>query len=329
MKATSEELAIFVAVVESGSFSRAAEQLGQANSAVSRAVKKLEMKLGVSLLNRTTRQLSLTEEGERYFRRVQQILQEMAAAETEIMESRNTPRGLLRIDAATPVMLHFLMPLIKPFRERYPEITLSLVSSETFINLIERKVDVAIRAGTLTDSSLRARPLFTSYRKIIASPDYIARFGKPESVEELKQHLCLGFSEPISLNTWPIACSDGQLHEIECGISSNSGETLKQLCLSGNGIACLSDYMIDKEIARGELVELLADAPTAAIAFSINGMVKFEMPISRVSPCFFSFQQCLHKFFDRHGITRRWPVDQRQIDIIGTQFFQALFQAWD
>ena len=109
MKATSEELAIFVAVVESGSFSRAAEQLGQANSAVSRAVKKLEMKLGVSLLNRTTRQLSLTEEGERYFRRVQQILQEMAAAETEIMESRNTPRGLLRIDAATPVMLHYCL----------------------------------------------------------------------------------------------------------------------------------------------------------------------------------------------------------------------------
>lgn len=259
MKATSEELTIFVAVVESGSFSRAAEQLGQANSAISRSVKKLEMKLGVSLLNRTTRQLSLTEEGERYFRRVQSVLQEMAAAETEIMETRSTPRGLLRIDASTPVVLHFLMPLVKPFRERYPEMTLSLVSSETFINLIERKVDVAIRAGTLTDSSLRARPLFASYRKIIASPQYIAVHGKPETVEELKQHLCLGFTEPVSLNTWPIACHDGQLHEITSGISSNSGETLKQLCLEGNGIACLSDYMIDKEIARGELVELMAD----------------------------------------------------------------------
>lgn len=173
MKATSEELVIFVAVVESGSFSRAAVQLGQANSAISRSVKKLEMKLGVSLLNRTTRQLSLTEEGERYFRRVQSILQEMAAAETEIIETRSTPRGLLRIDAATPVVLHFLLPLVKPFRERYPEVSLSLVSSETFINLIERKVDVAIRAGTLTDSSLRARPLFTSYRKMIASPRHI------------------------------------------------------------------------------------------------------------------------------------------------------------
>ncbi|AIR69244.1 MULTISPECIES: DNA-binding transcriptional regulator YafC [Dickeya] len=259
MKATSEELAIFVSVVESGSFSRAAEQLGLANSAVSRAVKKLEMKLGVSLLNRTTRQLSLTEEGERYFRRVQQILQEMAAAETELMETRRTPRGLLRIDAATPVVLHLLMPLVKPFRERYPEVTLSLVSSETFINLIERKVDVAIRAGTLTDSSLRARPLFTSYRKIVASPDYVAKHGAPQHVDALAQHLCLGFTEPVSLNTWPVARADGQLYEIEVGLSSNSGETLKQLSLTGNGIACLSDYMIDGEIARGELVELLAD----------------------------------------------------------------------
>nr|WP_318385044.1 DNA-binding transcriptional regulator YafC [uncultured Enterobacter sp.] len=274
MKATSEELAIFVAVVESGSFSRAAEQLGQANSAVSRSVKKLEMKLGVSLLNRTTRQLSLTEEGERYFRRVQLILQEMAAAETEVMETKLTPRGLLRIDAATPVILHFLMPLIRPFRERYPEMTLSLVSSETFINLIERKVDVAIRVGTLTDSSLRARPLFSSYRRMIASPDYIARYGMPKTVDDLAQHVCLGFTEPASLNNWPVACGDGQLHQITSGISSNSGETLKQLCLNGNGIACLSDYMIDKEIASGALVEVLAekrlpvDMPFSAVYYS-------------------------------------------------------------
>ncbi|MGY5958360.1 DNA-binding transcriptional regulator YafC [Kosakonia sp. BK9b] len=259
MKTTSEELAIFVAVVESGSFSRAAERLGQANSAVSRAVKKLENKLGVNLLNRTTRQLSLTEEGERYFRRVQSVLQEMAAAETEIMETTSVPRGTLRIDAATPVVLHFLMPLIKPFRERYPQINLSLFSSETFINLIERKVDVAIRVGKLTDSSLRARPLFKSYRKIIASPDYLARHGTPESVEALTQHICLGFTEPATLNTWPIASADGQLYEVTPDISSNSGETLKHLCLGGNGIASLSDYMIDKELASGELVELLAE----------------------------------------------------------------------
>lgn len=259
MKATSEELTIFVAVVESGSFSRAAEQLSLANSAVSRAVKKLEMKLGVSLLNRTTRQLSLTEEGERYFRRVQQILQDIAAAENEIMEAKQTPRGLLRIDAATPVILHYLTPLIRPFREKYPEITLSLVSSETFINLIERKVDVAIRVGTLSDSSLRARPLFSSYRKLIAAPDYLERHGTPQSVDELANHLCLCFTEPASLNLWPVAQSDGQLYEAKPGLSSNSGETLKQLCLAGNGIACLSDYMINKEIENGTLVEIMTD----------------------------------------------------------------------
>lgn len=259
MKTTSEEMAIFVSVVESGSFSRAAEQLGLANSAVSRSVKKLEMKLEVSLLNRTTRQLSLTEEGERYFLRAQGILQEMAAAENEILEARSVPRGLLRIDAATPVVLHYLMPLIKPFRERYPEMTLSLVSSETFINLIERKVDVAIRVGTLTDSSLRARPLFTSYRRLIASPGYLAQHGTPQTVEALSDHTCIGFTDPLTLNRWPVACSDGQLLEISPTLSSNSGETIKQLCLSGNGIACLSDYMIDKEIARGELVEVLAE----------------------------------------------------------------------
>lgn len=274
MKATSEEMMIFVAVVESGSFSRAAERLGQANSAISRAIKKLESKLGVNLLNRTTRQLSLTEEGERYFRRIQGVLQEMAAAETEVMEAKLTPRGVLRIDAATPVMLHFVMPMIKPFRERYPEITLSLVSSETFINLIERKVDVAIRVGKLTDSSLRARPIFTSYRKLIASPDYLARYGVPKTAEDLKNHTCLGFTEPVSLNTWPVAAQDGQLYEIDCDISSNSGETLKHLCLNGNGIASLSDFMIAKELESGELVEVLAskrlpvETPFSAVYYS-------------------------------------------------------------
>ena len=118
---------------------------------------------------------------------------------------------------------------------------------------------MAIRAGTLTDSSLRARPLFTSYRKIIASPEYLTRHGIPQKPQDLQDHLCLGFTEPVSLNTWPISCCDGQLMEVSCAIASNSGETLKQLCLDGNGIACLSDYMVDGEIARGELVEILAD----------------------------------------------------------------------
>lgn len=177
MKASSDELKVFVSVVESGSFSRAAEQLKMANSAVSRTVKKLESKLGIALLTRTTRQLALTQEGERYFRHVQRFLQEMTTAESDLIESLQAPKGLLRVDAATPVILHLLMPMIKPFRLRYPDVTLSLISSESFINLIERKVDIAIRAGNLTDSTLRARLLFRSFRKMVASPAYLREHG--------------------------------------------------------------------------------------------------------------------------------------------------------
>lgn len=181
MKANSDELITFVTVVECGSFSRAAEQLEQANSVVSRTVKKLENKLGVTLLNRTTRQISLTQEGEHYFRRVQNILREMATAENEILDNQLNPKGLLRIDAATPVVLHIIAPLMAEFRQRYPLVTLSLVSSETFINLIERKVDIAIRVGTLQDSTLRARKLMTSYRHILASPAYLKQYGTPQT----------------------------------------------------------------------------------------------------------------------------------------------------
>ncbi|WP_193014773.1 DNA-binding transcriptional regulator YafC [Proteus sp. FME41] len=259
MKATSEEARIFIEVVEHKSFTKAADKLNLANSAVSRTVKKLEDKLGVNLLNRTTRQISLTAEGELYFQRMKVILQEMQAIENELHGAQNSPKGLLRIDAATPVVLHLLIPFISIFRQQYPNIILSLVSSETFVNLIERKVDVAIRVGQLTDSSLRARPLFNSYRKIVASPAYIKRYGKPHSVEDLSHHTCLTFTEPATLNTWPLEVEKGTLLNVIEGISSNSGETLRRLCVNGEGIACLSDFMLNKDIQEGNLIELFED----------------------------------------------------------------------
>lgn len=288
MKASSEELKVFVSVVESGSFSRAAEQLHMANSAVSRTIKKLENKLGVALLTRTTRHLALTQEGERYFRRVQGFLQEMTSAENDLIESRYAPKGLLRVDAATPVILHLLMPMIKPFRERYPDVTLSLISSESFINLIERKVDVAIRAGNLTDSTLRARLLFISYRKLVASPEYLEKRGTPHNVTDLDRHECLGFVDPSRLNRWPVAQESGELYDIHLGMSSNSGETIKQLCLNGNGIACLSDYMIDKEIAEGKLMEVLAEQ-RLLVEMPFNAVYYSDMGVSQRVRAFIDF----------------------------------------
>ncbi|MBK4785916.1 MAG: LysR family transcriptional regulator [Pantoea sp. Pent] len=296
MKASSEELKVFIAVVESGSFSRAAEQLQMANSAVSRTVKKLENKLGVSLLMRTTRQLALTYEGELYFRRVQKLILKMATAENELIERQQAPQGVLRIDAATPVILNLLMPMIKPFRERYPAVTLSLISSESFINLIDRKVDVAIRAGDLTDSTLRARLLFTSYRKMVATPAYLAKYGTPASVEALAQHQCLGFVETPRLNRWPVSANGSDLYEIDAAMSSNSGETIKQLCLNDQGIACLSDFMVNAEIAAGTFVEVLA-----------HQSVPVEMPFNAVYYSDLGVSQRVRAFID---FLSEWVRDQ-------------------
>jgi len=288
MKASSEELKVFIAVVESGSFSRAAEQLQMANSAVSRTVKKLENKLGVSLLTRTTRQLALTYEGELYFRRVQKLILEMATAENELIERQQAPQGVLRIDAATPVILNLLMPMIKPFRERYPAVTLSLISSESFINLIDRKVDVAIRAGDLTDSTLRARLLFTSYRKMVATPAYLAKYGTPASVEALAHHQCLGFVETPRLNRWPVSANGSDLYEIDAAMSSNSGETIKQLCLNDQGIACLSDFMVNAEIAAGTFVEVLAEQ-RIAVEMPFNAVYYSDLGVSQRVRAFIDF----------------------------------------
>ena len=296
MKASSEELKVFIAVVESGSFSRAAEQLQMTNSAVSRTVKKLENKLGVSLLTRTTRQLALTYEGELYFRRVQKLILEMATAENELIERQQAPQGVLRIDAATPVILNLLMPMIKPFRERYPAVTLSLISSESFINLIDRKVDVAIRAGDLTDSTLRARLLFTSYRKMVATPAYLAKYGTPASVEALAQHQCLGFVETPRLNRWPVSANGSDLYEIDAAMSSNSGETIKQLCLNDQGIACLSDFMVNAEIAAGTFAEVLA-----------HQSVPVEMPFNAVYYSDLGVSQRVRAFID---FLSEWVRDQ-------------------
>lgn len=259
MKTNSEELTVFVQVVESGSFSRAAEQLEMANSAVSRIVKRLEEKLGVNLLNRTTRQLNLTEEGAQYFRRAQRILQEMAAAETEMLAVHEVPQGVLRVDSAMPMALHLLAPLAAKFNERYPHIRLSLVSSEGYINLIERKVDIALRAGELDDSGLRARHLFDSHFRVVASPEYLAKHGTPQSAEDLANHQCLGFTEPGSLNTWAVLDAQGNPYKISPHFTASSGEILRSLCLSSCGIACLSDFLVDNDITEGKLIPLFAE----------------------------------------------------------------------
>ncbi len=178
--------------------------------------------------------------------------------------------------------------MIKPFRARYPGLRLSLVSSENFINLIDRKVDIAIRAGKLDNSSLRARHLFTSYRRLVASPAYIAERGMPRSVADLSLHECLGFLEFPRLNRWPLKSVKNQSLTIRQNLLANSGETLKQLCLNGCGVACLSEFSVAREIAEGRLIQLLVNQ-TIAEAMPFNAVYYSDLIVSHRIRVFIDF----------------------------------------
>ena len=264
MQSHSDELALFVTVVEAGSFRQAADNLGIDNSVVSRGVKRLEQKLATQLLNRTTRRLTLTDEGEWFYRRAVTILSDMADAENQLLSRRQLPQGILRVDAATPFILHQLVPLIGEFRRRYPAIELQLESSDGFINLLERRVDVAIRIGELADSSLRALPLGSSRLRILAAPAYLARCGTPVLPADLAQHQLLGFSTSDNLNLWPLMGEHGDRLPIQPQLKASSGETLRQLALAGEGLVCLSDFMTASDRASGALVEVLARSNSGA-----------------------------------------------------------------
>ncbi|BAK78525.1 transcriptional regulator, LysR family [Pseudogulbenkiania sp. NH8B] len=260
MKTTTEELLAFVRVVDAGSITAAAEQLGQTTSGVSRALSRLEGKLATTLLNRTTRRLELTEEGRLFLSHARGILGAIDEAEVQMAIRRERPSGRLRVNAASPFMLHAVVPLVGAFRARYPEIELELNTSDEIIDLLEQRTDVAIRIGTLQDSSLHARPLGQFRLRLVAAPAYLERHGVPQQVDELARHALIGFTAPSSLNTWPLRRQESSGYVITPALSASSGETVRQLALAGQGIACLSDFMTRQDRQCGELVEVLADA---------------------------------------------------------------------
>ena len=258
MKTTLDELQAFVRVVDSGSISAAAEQLTQTASGVSRALSRLEDKLDVTLLRRTTRRLELTEEGQAFLAQARKILDAVESAEEQMKVRRQKPAGRLRVNAAAPFMLHVVVPLVAGFRAQYPDIQLELHSSDQIIDLLEQRTDVAIRIGPLRDSTLHARPLGSNRLRILASPAYLKAQGMPKRVEDLSGHSLLGFTQPDSLNQWPLRHALGDAYSITPSLSASSGETLRQLALSGAGIVCLADFMTGADRANGALVQLMA-----------------------------------------------------------------------
>ncbi|MBO0367669.1 MULTISPECIES: LysR substrate-binding domain-containing protein [Pseudomonas] len=260
MKTRSEELQVFVSVIDCGSISAAAEQLGQTPSAVSRTLARLEGKLGTTLINRTTRRMDLTEEGRFFVLHARTILEQMSELEERLSLHRQTPSGRLRINAAAPFMLHAIVPWIAEFRALYPAIELELNTDDLIIDLLQQSTDVAIRIGELADSSLHARSLGCSPIQILASPEYLQRHGVPHQVSDLSEHCLLGFSSVDSLNQWPLRHADGDSWRIRPQLTASSGETLRQLALAGQGIVCLSHFMTHQDIRAGRLQVLLSEA---------------------------------------------------------------------
>jgi DNA-binding transcriptional LysR family regulator len=256
MKTTLDELHAFVAVVDAGSITAAAERLDLTISATSRTLGRLEEKLQTTLLQRTTRRLELTGEGTTFLQYARAILASVDEAEEHMAARRMRPAGLLRVDAATPFMLHVIVPLLEGFRARYPDVELQLHSNEGIVDLIERRTDVAFRIGALKDSTLHARPIGSSRVRVLASPAYLARHGAPTRPAQLRSHALLGFNQPESLNDWPLREADGAIVHIKPTMASSSGETLRQMALAGLGIVCLSDFMTREDRQTGRLVAL-------------------------------------------------------------------------
>jgi len=254
------EMSAFVQVVEAQGFSAAAPALGLTPSAVSKLITRLETRLGVRLLQRTTRALSLTADGEAFYAQARRIVGEIAALEAELTDRRGTPQGLLRITTSLAFSTHQLAPRIGEFLERYPAVQLELTPTDRVVDMIEEGMDVAIRIGRLADSSFMARKIGEDVRLVCAAPGYLARHGQPMRPEALAQHNCIVSRERAHLNRWQFRV-DGQLREIEVGgrLAVSDGEAQLRLGLQGLGIVRLTRLTVAGAIKAGEMVVLLED----------------------------------------------------------------------
>lgn len=288
MLTRSDDLQILLSVIDCGGFSAAAEALDLQIARVSRAVSKVEKQLGVTILNRTTRRIELTDEGRQFVDSVRVSLLQIQQAEELLISRGELPAGRLRVDAASPFVFHQLIPLVQPFKEAFPDIQLEITSNEGFVDLLEKKTDLAIRIGKLTDSTLHARPLGKSLLYIVASPEYLAKRGIPKQASDLSNHQLIGFTGAKILNRWSVAGID----YIEPSLTASNGETVRQLALAGNGIACLSGFMVNKDIAAGKLITVLEQGKLTNTGHEqINAVFYKSSSVARRISAFIDFIQ--------------------------------------
>lgn len=245
----------FLAVVENGSFTRAAKNLDVSTSHVSRSVAQLESRLGVALLKRTTRSLKLTEAGQQYAASLSSIQSAMEEANLALQGEQQEPKGTIRVSCAGDFAAKHVAPKLAQFCQRYTQVSMVMDFNNRNVDLISEGVDLAIRFGRMADSNLIARPLTTRVMTLVASPDYLTQFGAPSHPEQLIEHNCLY----AVTNRWRFKV-DGAIKEYKISgrWRSNNGEALLQACLTGLGIAHLAQDIVEEYVSNGRLVSLLA-----------------------------------------------------------------------
>lgn len=254
-----EHLKLFVRLAITNNISLAGQELGVSPAVASSHISKLEEGLGVRLVHRTTRKVSLTEEGEAFLPYAEDVLSSVEAARASVGAGSTSPTGTLRVTAPASFGRMHLMPALKGFLSRYPDLTLDFRFSDSIVDLVEGGFDIAIRNAELKDSTLIARKLAPDNRIVCASPDYLAMFDEPSSPHDLRNHQCIHL---MGLENWVFDTPDGHLSIKTKGrFRTDNGEAVRDACADGLGIAINSTWSVYQHLARGELVQILRDYP--------------------------------------------------------------------
>lgn len=264
-------IAAFALVVDTGSFTAAAQRLKLSKSAVSAQIQRLEERLGVQLLHRTTRRISATEAGRAYHQHCVRILAEVQAAELAASALHREPRGTLRVSAPDTFGWMHVAPAISAFREKFPEISIELTLELPHVNLLDEHLDLAIRIGALSDASLIVRQLAPSRLLLCASPAYVARHGDPSSPDDLTRHVGLCFPALWRGGTWELASKQRSARvPVTAAVVTNSAEVLRRSACDGVGIALLPCWAIAEELRSGQLTQVLrAWAPPTRLIHAV------------------------------------------------------------
>lgn len=255
------EMRIFARVVEMGSLSAAAERLDIARSAVSRRLADLEARLGVELLHRTTRRISLTESGREYYERCVRILADLEEADLSVSRAHSALRGSLRVAMPLSFGLTRLQPIIQDFMALHPQVNFDLDCDDRHVDLLREGFDVGIRIARLEDSSFIARRLCPIRHVVCASPAYLAAHGTPRHADELARHQCLAYSNQANPELWSYRRPDGEPAQARIGVRlrANNGDLLVKAAVAGSGIILIPSFYVHELLARGELVAILQD----------------------------------------------------------------------